>query len=200
MVIDAVDKYNADLKRGMTRSQAWDKNKRMIGRTVYSYAVSAVILAAVQAVADAMRDDDDYETFIEKWLEAFGGNVVDELMPINKLPILADFYDLAKELVSIFGVDTYGNPPQSVFMQWYDSLVNGVEILYDKISGEDTNYTWYAGIYKLLVGKLSVCCACGMKHRGTCIRNVNYDRGKLKAVHKLHCSFPSALNSEGNNA
>ena len=150
MVIDAVDKYNADLKRGMTRSQAWDKNKRMIGRTVYSYAVSAVILAAVQAVADAMRDDDDYETFIEKWLEAFGGNVVDEIMPINKLPILADFYDLAKELVSIFGVDTYGNPPQSVFMQWYDSLVNGVEILYDKISGEDTNYTWYGGIYKLL--------------------------------------------------
>ena len=150
MVIDAVDKYNADLKRGMTRSQAWDKNKRMIGRTVYSYAVSAVILAAVQAVADAMRDDDDYETFIEKWLEAFGGNVVDEIMPINKLPILADFYDLAKELASIFGVDTYGNPPQSVFMQWYDSLVNGVEILYDKISGEDTNYTWYGGIYKLL--------------------------------------------------
>ena len=150
MVIDAVDKYNADLKRGMTRSQAWDKNKRMIGRTVYSYAVSAVILAAVQAVADAMRDDDDYETFIEKWLEAFGGNVVDEIMPINKLPILADFYDLAKELVSIFGVDTYGNPPQSVFMQWYDSLVNGVEILYDKISGEDTNYTWYGGIYKML--------------------------------------------------
>ncbi|MBR5594047.1 MAG: DEAD/DEAH box helicase family protein [Bacteroidaceae bacterium] len=150
MVIDAVDKYNADLKRGMTRSQAWDKNKRMIGRTIYSYAVSAVILAAVQAVADAMRDDDDYETFIEKWLEAFGGNVVDEIMPINKLPILADFYDLAKELASIFGVDTYGNPPQSVFMQWYDSLVNGVEILYDKISGEDTNYTWYGGIYKLL--------------------------------------------------
>ena len=150
MVVNAVDKYNADLKRGMSRSQAWDKNKRMIGRTVYSYAVSAVVLAAVQAAADALRDDDEYETFIEKWLEAFGGNAVDELMPINKLPILADFYDLAKELLSVFGVDTYGNPPQSVFMQWYDSLVKGVEILYDKISGEDTNYTYYGGIYKLL--------------------------------------------------
>ena len=150
MLIDAVDKYNADRKRGMTRSQAWDKNKRMIGRTMYVYGVSAVILAAVQAVADGIRDDDDYETFVEKWLEAFGGNLVDELMPINKLPILSDFYDLAKELVSIFGVDTYGNPPQSVFMQWYDSLVSGVEILYDKIAGEDTNYTYYGGIYKLL--------------------------------------------------
>lgn len=150
MVIDAVDKYNADIKRGMTRGQAWEKNRHMISRTMYVYSVNAVILAAVQAVADGLRDDDDYETFIQKWLEAFGGNLVDELMPINKLPILSDFYDLAKELVSIFGVDTYGNPPQSVFMQWYDSLVSGVEILYDKIAGEDTNYTWYGGIYKLL--------------------------------------------------
>ena len=150
MVVDAVDKFNADLKRGMSRSQAWEKNKKMIGRTMYVYGVSAVILAAVQAVADAWRDDDDYETFIEKWLEAFGGNFVDEAMPFNKLPILSDFYDLAKELLSIFGVDTYGNPPQSIFMQWYDSLIKGVEILYNKISGEDTNYTYYGGIYKLL--------------------------------------------------
>jgi hypothetical protein len=71
-------------------------------------------------------------------------------MPFNKLPIISDFYDLAKELLSIVGVDTYGNPPQSVFMQWYDSLVKGTEIIYQKISGEDTNYTWYGGIYKLL--------------------------------------------------
>ena len=150
MVIDAYDKYNADLKRGMNRQQAWEKNKGMIGRTMYVYAVSAVMLAAVQAVADAFRDDDDYEEWYEKWLEAFGGNLVDELMPINKLPIIADFYDLSKELLSIFGVDTYGNPPQSVFMQWYDSLVKGTEIIYNKIAGEDINYTWWGGIYKLL--------------------------------------------------
>ena len=149
MLIDAVDKYNADLKRGMSKQQAWEKNKRMIGRTMYVYAVSAVMLAAVQAIADAWRDDDDYETFIEKWLEAFGGNAIDELMPVNKLPILSDFYDLGKELLSIFGVDTYGNPPTSVYMQWYDSLVKGTEIIYQKITGEDTNYTWYGGIYKL---------------------------------------------------
>ena len=149
MLINAVDKYNADIKRGMTKQQAWAKNKRMIGRTMYVYGLTAVMLAAVQAVADALRDDDDYETFIQKWLEALGGNFVDEIMPFNKLPILSDFYDLIKELLSIFGVDTYGNPPQSVFMQWYDSLVKGVEIIYDKVSGEDTNYTYYGGIYKL---------------------------------------------------
>jgi hypothetical protein len=150
MLIDALDKYNLDIKRGMTKQQAWQKNGRMIGRTLYVYGVGAVLLAAVQAVADAFRDDDDYEEWYEKWLEAFGGNLIDELMPFNKLPIIADFYDLAKSLLSAVGVDTYGNPPSSVFMQWYESLVKGTEIVYDKISGEDTNYTWYGGIYKLL--------------------------------------------------
>ena len=150
MLIDAVDKFNADMQHGMSRQQAWKKNSKMIVRTAYVYGVSALLLAAVQAVADAIRDDDDYQDFLEKWLEAFGGNMVDELMPINKLPFLSDFYELAKELLSVFGVDTYGNAPTSVFMQWYDSLVKGTQILYDKIKGEDTSYTWYGGAYKLL--------------------------------------------------
>ena len=150
MLIDAIDKYHLDMKRGMSKRDAWQKNKHIIGRTLYVFGVGAVLLAAVQAVIDAARDDDEYEKYFEKWLEAFGGNLVDELMLFNKLPILSDFYDLAKELISIFGVDTYGNPPQSVFMQWYDSLVKGTEIIHDKIAGEDTNYTWYGGIYKLL--------------------------------------------------
>lgn len=150
MLVDAYDKYHMDMQRGMNRQQAWKKNSHMIVRTAYVYGLGAVILAAVQAVADAFRDDDDYQEFYEKWLEAFGGNVVDELMPFNKLPIAGDVYELAKELLSVMGVDTYGNPPQSVFMQGWDSLVKGVEILHDKISGANTNYTWYGGAYKLL--------------------------------------------------
>jgi N12 class adenine-specific DNA methylase len=150
MLLNAVDKYNLDMKRGMTRQQAWQKNGKLIGRTFYVYSVGAVLLAAMQAVADAWRDDDEYEEYGEKWVNEFVGNLIDELMPFNKLPIISDFYDLAKSLLSAMGVDTYGNPPQSVFMQWYDSLVKGTEIIYDKITGENTNYTWYGGIYKLL--------------------------------------------------
>ena len=150
MLVDAFDKYQMDMQRGMTKQQAWQKNHAMIVRTAYVYGLGAAILAAVQAVADAFRDDDDYETWIEKWLEAFGGNLVDELVPFNKLPLVSDFYELAKEMLSIMGVDTYGNPPQSVYMQWYDSLVKGVEIIYGRITGEEDRYTWYGGAYKLL--------------------------------------------------
>ena len=150
MLVDAYDKYHMDRQRGMTPQEAWKKNSKKIIRTTYVYGVGAVLLAAVQAVADAFRDDDDYEDWLEKWKEAFSGNLVDELIPLNKLPIVSDFYDLGKELLSVFGVNTYGNPPQSVFMQWYDSLVKGVDIIYGKITGEEDRYTWYGGAYKLL--------------------------------------------------
>lgn len=150
MVVDAFDKFHHDIKRGMTRRQAWKHNSRHIGRTLYVYGVSAVILAAVQAAADAFRDDDEYENYGEKWVEAFIGNVIDELAPFNKLPIVSDLYEIMKTALEKLGVDTYGNPPQSVIMQWWDSLVKGVEIISDKINGEDTNYTWYGGVSKLL--------------------------------------------------
>lgn len=150
MVIDAFDKYQSDIKRGFTRSHAWQRNKKNIGRTVCVWSVNALILAAAQAVVDALRDDDDYENPLEKWWEAFTGNFIDEMLPFNKLPILADFYELAKEMLSTFGVDTYGNPPRTLIAQWWDHLVNGTKIIYDKITGTETDYTWFGGIYKLL--------------------------------------------------
>lgn len=151
MLVDAYDKYSRDMQSGMSRQQAWNKNKRAIGRLAYVYALGAVLMAAVQAIGDGLRDDDDYQTFFEKWLEAFFGNLVDEILPFNKLPIVNDFYEVAKELISKFtDLDIYGNAPNSVFMQWYDSLIKGVEIIHGKITGEEERYTWYGGIYKML--------------------------------------------------
>ena len=151
MLIDAVDKYNADLKRGMSKQQAWEKNKHMIGRTMYVYALSAVMLAAVQAIADAWRDDDDYETFIEKWWEAFKGNAIDELVPINKLPMLSQGYEAFKEwLGSGLKLDIYGQMSNLPFFDIVEHFINGTAILRDNIFKEDTNYTYWGGIYKLL--------------------------------------------------
>ena len=152
MLVDAFDKYRMDLHRKHTSARyAWENNWRNIGRTVYVYGLGALILAAVQAVADAFRDDDKYEKYADKWMEAFIGNFIDELMPFNKLPIVSDVYDLSKELLRVVGVDTYGNPPASVYMQWYDSLVKGTDIIYKKITKNENNkYTWFGGAFKLL--------------------------------------------------
>ena len=151
MLLDSYDKYQMDLQRGNSMKQAWAKNKGKIGRIVAVYSISAVLLAAVQAVIDGARDDDDYETYLEKYLEALGGNVVDELNPFNKLPFIKDVIELTKDLLNIIAkVDTYGNEPNQIYLQWRDNLTDGIQIIVDNIKGEDTNYTWYAGIYKLL--------------------------------------------------
>ena len=150
MLIDAYDKYQADMQRGMDRRQAWENNRQNIVRLVYVYSISAIMLAAVQAIGDAWRDDDDYQTFLEKWLEAFGGNLLDELMPLNKLPYLNQGWEFVKELVSVGGWDTYGQIANLPMAEMAANFIKGVQILHDLITGEDTNYTWYGGGYKLL--------------------------------------------------
>ena len=151
MLVDAFDKYRMDLqKKGGNHRDAWRKNGKRIGRTLYVYSLGAVILAAVQAIADAFRDDDEYEEYGEKWMEAFIGNVIDELNPFSKLPLVTEFCDLAKNLLSAVGVDTYGYAPSSIWLQWADDLVKGTQILYQKIFDDGNNYTWYGGISKML--------------------------------------------------
>lgn len=153
MVVDAFDKYRMDLQRkDGNHRDAWRKNGKRIGRTLYVYALSQVILAAVQAVADAFRDDDEYEEYGEKWMEAFIGNVIDELNPFNKLPLVSEVCEFAKNMLNAIGVDTYGYKTSAVWMQWADDFVRGTHILYQKIFGDGSNYTYYGGVSKLLNG------------------------------------------------
>lgn len=152
MLLNGYEKFTTDMQRGMSFQQALKKNGRNIARLLVVYNVGAVMLAAVQAVLDAWRDDDDYGTFMEKWLNQFKGNLFDEIMPINKLPILSQVYDLAKRLANKLGYNTYGNPPRTVILQWSDDVVDGVGILHDYAIGKDTNYTLWGGIYKMLQG------------------------------------------------
>ena len=149
MAISTYDNFTRDMQKGMSRQEAWQKNKALIARTTTVYCISAILLAAVQSVIDANRDDDD-EDWIVKYGQAFVGNVIDELLPFNKLPYMSEFYEFAKGILSKFGVDTYGNPTQTVVAQLYDTLTKSIEILYDKVSGEKTGYTPYASIYKLI--------------------------------------------------
>lgn len=151
LLVSAYDKMQMSMRNGESFSEAFKKHGKSIIRTVGIYSLGAILLAVTTGIYDSLRDDDDYQTFMEKFRAAFGGNLVEELLPFNKIPIVADFYDLAKELLSRAGaLDTYGNPPNTVYMQWFETLADSVEILHDRISGEKTNYQWFGGIYKLL--------------------------------------------------
>ena len=150
LLVDAYDKFNMDKRRGMSNQQAWQKNGKRIARIAMIYGLTALTNAMITAIADAWRDDDDYQTALEKWWEAFRGNIVDELIPFNKLPLVSEAYDLILMTLNKMGLDVAGYEPNSFLFQWSDDWLKAVEIISDKMKVEDTNYTWYAGIYYLL--------------------------------------------------
>lgn len=150
LLVDAYDKFNMDKRRGMSNQQAWQKNGKRIARAAMIYGLTALTNAMITAIADAWRDDDDYQNALEKWWEAFRGNIVDELIPFNKLPLVSEAYDLILMTLNKMGLDVAGYEPNSFLFQWSDDWLKAVEIISDKMKGEDTNYTWYAGIYYLL--------------------------------------------------
>ena len=150
MLMDTYMQYTDALQSGMSKGAAWQKYGDTIRRTITVYAVGQVLISAVQAVADAWRDDDDYQTFWEKYLEALKGNLVDNLLPFGNIPYVSELYDLAKNLLSKFGVDTYGNSISNGWMQYAQYLIKAAEIFADKSRGNDTRYTTWGGIYNLL--------------------------------------------------
>lgn len=186
MVLGAYDDFRMDLRRGMNVGQAWNAHKTEIGKMALVYSVSAIMLAMVQAAADALRDDDDYQNFLEKWYEAFKGNIFDELTIVNKIPLVSYAWDLLKIGLDTFtDLDVYGNTPGSALTQWFDALTKLMEIVNDKRSGE-SNYTWYAMIYKLLQvasGASGLPAAAGLREVATVWNNtfgVLYPDLKLK--------------------
>ena len=65
-----------------------------IARAFGSVAVSIVLNNALASVVYAMRDDDEDETFIEKYFQSFTSGVIDDINPMSYYPFLKDVYSL----------------------------------------------------------------------------------------------------------
>ena len=81
-------------------------------RASIGFLISGTINAAAASIVDALRDDDDDETYLEKWWQAFtglqgdeeswtealqnllSGNVADNLNILNMIPFVKDFLSL----------------------------------------------------------------------------------------------------------
>ena len=94
IVMDAASEYMIDMRKADART-AWRKNKDKIALAFTTYVSSAAFAAFVESLWDAVRDDDDYETFLEKFMQAFlgedgllSGNLVQDLTIIGKIPEL----------------------------------------------------------------------------------------------------------------
>ena len=70
------------------------KDKKYIARTFASVFASIVINNALASIVYAMRDDDDDETFLEKYTQALVSGMLDDLNPMTYYPFLKDVWSL----------------------------------------------------------------------------------------------------------
>ena len=77
------------------------KDKKRIGRTTAAIYASVLLNSILVALPYAMRDDDEDETFWEKYITALSTSFVSNINPINSIPFAKDVWSLLQG----YGVD-----------------------------------------------------------------------------------------------
>ena len=89
------DKYSRDLAIHGAK-YAIKNNFKGIKRAVGIFVLTQLVNALVTAPLDALRDDDDYETYLEKLLANFKDNAIMNLLPTSMIPWIGDVVDYMK--------------------------------------------------------------------------------------------------------
>ena len=152
MIADSI--YDMRLKHRGMEDLGHPTARMAKGMAVFTF--TAVLAAAAEALFDAIRDDDEYETFSEKYLTALIGDLTDEdttfqkftkilfsnvgsnLNMLNSIPI-------ASEVMGLF--EGFDNKP--MFTAFLDSFKSGFNAYNRWLAGEGTMYSW---IYSSLKG------------------------------------------------
>ena len=98
MVLDAYESYSQDVRRIGDRKKALEKNKDKLASAFFAYTASQLAAAVAESIADAFRDDDDYQTFFQKWFEAFwgkDGNLLSDMNILGKIPGIKDIISIS---------------------------------------------------------------------------------------------------------
>ena len=88
MVADVFHEWNQDGKQGYSRGIR--KYGRKFTKVAGIYATQALAAAVIRAFTDILRDDDEDKENDEEYLENLWANLINEINPLSKLPLLKD--------------------------------------------------------------------------------------------------------------
>jgi hypothetical protein len=92
MYFTAINNYNrAKKSNNVTEIR---EAKRKLGRTLATLPIAGALTAMSKAIIQAMRDDDEDESYLEKWLGHYMGNFKEDLNPLNSLPVFRDIMSI----------------------------------------------------------------------------------------------------------
>ena len=102
---------------------------------------SIVLNSALKSIITAMRDDDEDETYAEKYIGAFAGNMKDGINPLTYIP-------LAKDIVSIF----QGYDVERMDMALFSDLKNAMDAFDSDSKSDYEKWTGLIGAISAFVG------------------------------------------------
>lgn len=123
------------------------ENRKKVVRTFMTLVANGVCVAAAAGLVDMLRDDDDDETLLEKWLQAFrgdfseaesvsdyilaaiGSNLGNSFNPLGYIPYMRDIFSVIQ-----------GYTVQRKDISWLNDLVKSGKNLMRYMEG-DSNYT-----------------------------------------------------------
>lgn len=108
------------------------RGKKNVKRVLASVATSIVLNNMLASVIYAMRDDDEDETFLEKYAEAFTSGMADDLNPITYYPFLKDAWSVMQG----YSVE---RSDMSIVSDLATSLTNAQKIFDKDTSGMDAD-------------------------------------------------------------
>lgn len=141
ILMDAGFEFSMETRRTGNKKLAWKNTRAYIGRALAVYAVGQLAAALLEALWDAWRDEED-EEFGKKYLDAFIKNLVLDIVPVNKIPIISEIAEAALSLVGVgyFSSDSLSSTTISQTV----SAIKAWESAFD----EDSTTTLYNAIYK----------------------------------------------------
>ena len=167
LLLKAYTDYTAELRATGDKKEAWRNASGKIARALATYLVSAAASGLAESIVDACRDDDEYATWLEKYLSALIGakyedgklsgvnplesNLFMDVDILSKLPILKDFMSM---------ISGYENDRMDT--EWISNLIDAYRIWDETIKLEtgdldeptdvtyNGNMTLYGKIYKTL--------------------------------------------------
>ena len=141
ILMDAGFQFALEKRRTGNGKEAWKKTGKYVGRAFAVYAIGQLTAAFLEGFWDAWRDDDE-EKFGEKYIEAFTENLILDLLPFNKIPIISEMVEAGMSLLGIgfFSADNLSSTGVS-------QTVSAIETWAEVMNGK-TSATVYNALYK----------------------------------------------------
>lgn len=153
MLLDSYMDFNMELRKTKSASTAFRRTGGKMVRAVSVYTVTAALTAAAAAIVDAFRDDDDYQTAVEKWIEHFLDNFKEVKEPWRLLPLVDQLYDI------FLNNETPDSMLWQPFTQLRKAATSAVDLwkmLYNKDPEAYSRYTVWGKAYNIMQGLSSI--------------------------------------------